>query len=64
MYVLINYIYTILKNTYIQFEKYGIGYLCMQYIQFEEYNTLTRMSGNEQTSMDGKGRMDEKGQQN
>jgi hypothetical protein len=38
-------LYTILKNTYIQFEKYGIRYVCTQYIRFEEYGASMGMNG-------------------
>jgi len=40
------YLYTILKNTYIWFEEYGIEYICMQYVQFEKYNASMGMNGN------------------
>jgi hypothetical protein len=54
MYVLIlTNLYTILKNTYIQFEEYDIGYVCTQYIQLEKYGASMGMNDDERTSVDG-----------
>jgi hypothetical protein len=43
----------ILKNTYIQFEKYNIGCICTQYIRLEKYGTLMGMNGDEWTLVNG-----------
>jgi hypothetical protein len=45
----------ILKNTYIWFEEYDIGYVCTQYMRFEKYDVSTRMNGNGWMLMDGRG---------
>jgi hypothetical protein len=47
-------LYTILKNTYIQFEEYGIKYVYTQYRQFEKYDMSTRMNDGGWTSVDGR----------
>jgi hypothetical protein len=42
----------ILNNTYIWFEEYGIGYVCMQYIQFEKYGVSMGMNNDKQMLVD------------
>ncbi len=50
MYVLIfKNLFTILKNMYIWFKEYDIGYMCMQYILFEEHCASIGMNGDKWT---------------